>query len=250
VISRPCFQCGEAVEGEDLEAYGYAGLAHVRAVHADTVPYPDMAVRNYFEGEARMTGGAERLDEIGAVEIHPVTPDRIDDFLAFMDYDAMVGKPEFSGCYCLEPHETQPGVEPPHTHWTERRETMAGLLRDGKAFGYLAYVDGHAAGWVNAAKRGDCALFARGDAADETTIAVPCFAVAPPYRGHGVAKQLLDRVVADASARGGDAVEAYPFNQPAEDAGTNFRGPRTLFEAAGFAELKARTYDTVVRREV
>ncbi len=89
-----------------------------------------------------MTGGAERLEAIGAVEIEPVTPDRIDDFLKFMDYDAMVGVPQNSACCCLEPHELKPGDVPiSMTHWTERRATMAALLRDGKAFGYLAYVE-------------------------------------------------------------------------------------------------------------
>ena len=51
MIAHPCFQCGEPVEGEDLTAYGRAGLAHVRAAHPE-MPYGDMAVRNYFEGEA------------------------------------------------------------------------------------------------------------------------------------------------------------------------------------------------------
>jgi GNAT superfamily N-acetyltransferase len=248
VISRPCFQCGALVEGDGLEAYGYAGLAHVRAAHADTVPFPDMAVRNYFEGEARMTGGAERLDAIGAVEIHPVTADRIEDFLAFMDYDAMVGVPQNSACYCLEPHEVKPGEVPPMSHWSERRETMAQLLRDGVAYGYLAYVDGRPAGWVNASKRGDCTMFARADAEDATTVSVPCFAIAPPYRGHGLARRLLDRVVADAAARGATHVEAYPLKDG--EGFSNFRGKRPMYDAAGFRGAKERTHDTVVRRDV
>jgi GNAT superfamily N-acetyltransferase len=236
------------IEGEDLEAYGYAGLAHVRAEHADTVPFPDMAVRNYFEGEARMTGSVERLDTIGAVEIHPVAPDRIDDFLAFMDFDAMAGVPQNSGCYCLEPHELKPGEIPvPKTHWTERRAAMEQLLREGKAFGYLAYVDGRPAGWVNASKRGDCTLFERGDADDATTVSVPCFAIAPPYRGHGVAQRLLDRVMADAANRGAAHIEAYPLN--ASETFSNFRGGKPMYEAAGFSEVKVRTHDTVVRRD-
>ena len=37
-----------------------------------------------------------------------------------------------------------------------------------------------------------------------------CFAVAPPYRRHGLARQLLARVVVDAPGRDLDAVEAYP----------------------------------------
>jgi GNAT superfamily N-acetyltransferase len=249
VISRPCFECGELLEGDDLEAYGFVALAHVRAAHADTIPFPDMAVRNYFEGEARMTGSAERLETIGAVEIHPVVPDRIDEFLTFMENDAMAGMPQWSSCYCLEPHEVAPGDERPEfKHWTERREIMRQLLTDGKAFGYLAYVDGRPAGWVNASKRGDCTLFARGDDADATTVSVPCFAIAPPYRGHGLAPLLLERVLADAASRGGEAIEAYPFTNQEQDA-PNFRGPRSMYDAAGFDEVKVRANDTVVRKE-
>ena len=35
MISHPCFVCGAAIEGDDVEAYGAAGLAHVRAFSWD-----------------------------------------------------------------------------------------------------------------------------------------------------------------------------------------------------------------------
>jgi GNAT superfamily N-acetyltransferase len=249
MISRPCFECGAPVEGDDLGAYGEAGLVHVRDAHPD-LPYPDMAVRNFFEGETRMTGPAERLDHLGDVEIHPVSEDRIDDWLDFFDHDAMVGVPQNASCYCLEPHELTPrGPQPEERHWIDRRAEMVDLLRRGVAFGYLAYVDGRPAGWVNAARRGDLSLFRRDDAADDGTVAVACFAIAPPYRGHGLARRLLDRVIADAPGRGADAVEAYP---PTGDvtSGTNYRGGRRMYDAAGFTEVKVRARDTVVRRPV
>src|SRR5207253_4962381 len=59
----------------DLTAFGLAGLAHVRAAHPE-MPYPDMAVRNVFEGQVRTTGGADRLDAIGAVDVHRVSEGR------------------------------------------------------------------------------------------------------------------------------------------------------------------------------
>ncbi len=246
MISKPCFLCGRAIEGEDLAAYGKAGLAHVRVEHPDDVPYPDGAVINYFEGEARMTGSAERLDEIGTIEVHPVTEDRIDDWLQFFDFDAMVGTPQNAGCYCLEPHERVPGERPlAVAHWTERRAAMVERLRDGTSVGYLGYVDGRPAGWVNASMRGDCSLFRRDDVHDTDTVSVACFAIAPPYRRHGMARVLLDAVLADVMARGASRVEAYPANAETP-AGSGFRGDRRMYDAAGFREVRARTHDTVV----
>jgi hypothetical protein len=67
------------------------------------------------------------------------------------------------------------------------------------------------------------------------------------YGRAGLAPQLLARVVADARERGADAVEAYPSN-PGVGTQPNFRGPRKMFDQAGFQEVKIRTYDTVVRR--
>jgi GNAT superfamily N-acetyltransferase len=250
MINRACFACGAAIEGADLGEYGLVGLAHVRAVHADEIPYPDMAVRNYFEGEARMTGGAERLVDIGEVEVHRVTGERIDDWLAFFDFDMAVGVPQNSACYCLEPHEVVPGEPLPEMrHWTERRAEMIERLRDGTTVGYLAYVDGNPAGWVNASMRADYGLFRRGDEHDRDTVGIACFAIAPPYRGHGIAGRLLERVVADAAARDAAAVEAYPFNDEVPS-GSGFRGSRAMYDAAGFTEVRIRTRDTVVHRPV
>jgi GNAT superfamily N-acetyltransferase len=249
MISHPCSVCGAAIEGETIEAYGAAGFAHARGEHPDDVAqFSDMAVRNYFEGEARMTGGSERLAEIGEVEIHPVTEDRIDDWLDFFDHDAMVGVPQNAACYCLEPHELTPRQPlPPQRHWRQRREEAVELLRSGTMFGYLAYAGGRPAGWINASRRGDTALFRRDDDVDATTASVACFAVAAPYRGHGIAQRLLAQVIEDAPGRGLDAVEAYPPQGHVPES-MNYRGARRMFDGAGFTEVKVRTHDVVVRR--
>jgi GNAT superfamily N-acetyltransferase len=74
--------------------------------------------------------------------------------------------------------------------------------------------------------------------------------IAPPFRRHGIAAALLDRVIADASARGASWIEGYPHNAPeAGDAG-HFRGPRSMYDARGFVPIAVREHDTVVRRPV
>ena len=253
MIERDCPMCGAELAGETIESFGDAWMAHCDAAHAD-LPFPPHAIRNYGEGLARTTGGTERLDEIGMAEIHPVMPDRLDDWLDLFDHDVFAGKPEWSACYCTEPHLLDPH-EPPdgdsnRGSWREKRATMIERFRAGTTFGYLAYVDGTPAGWVNASPRAEYRLFRRGDDQDACTIGVSCFAIAPPYRGHGLANALLDRVLADAAGRDARWVEAYPFNPQSDDPGPEFRGVRSMYDGRGFTEVKVRARDAVVRREV
>ena len=82
---------------------------------------------------------------------------------------------------------------------------MTERLRGGATFGYLAYVDGRPAGWVNASLRSDYGLYRKVDPdgpEPTSVIGVSCFVIAPPFRRHGIASALLGRVIADAAARG------------------------------------------------
>ena len=244
-LSHVCVDCGSSVEGASTEAFGDAFLAHVRSAHADW-PYPDDAVRSYAEACLRLTGGTERLESVGEVAVHPVTTDRIDDWLSFFDHDAFADRPYLADCYCLEFHLRRNSDV---AAWQDRRDAMSALLRDGRAFGYLAYVDGRPAAWVNASKRCEYPLFRLGDGADpsdDEVIAIVCFLIGPPYRGHGLAGHLLDAVVAGAPERGISWVEGYPFIGDRPNAG--YRGPRSLYESHGFEMVQERNVDVVMRR--
>ena len=81
-------------------------------------------------------------------------------------------------------------------------------------------------------------------------IGVSCFVIAPPFRRHGVASALLDRVIADASARGASWIEGYPHNEPKQSDAGHFRGPRSMYEERGFQPIEVRERDTVMRRSV
>jgi GNAT superfamily N-acetyltransferase len=84
----------------------------------------------------------------------------------------------------------------------------------------------------------------------ERVIGVSCFIVAPPYRQHGLAEALLDRVIEDGAERGARWVEAYPFNKLSETDAGNFRGPRSMYDSRGFETVEVRDRDTVVRRPI
>ncbi len=247
-----CFECGATVEADDLADLGDRFLAHARSSHE--WPYPDQGIRNYAEATQRLTGPSDRLAELGELAIHPVTEDRLDDWAAFFDHEAFVGNPEWAACYCLEPHVASRDApqEVDVRHWRRNREAMLQRLRGGSSFGYLAYIDGHPAGWVNASLRCDYTLHPGVDEDPPGTevVGISCFIIAPPYRRHGLAAALLDRVLADASERGAGWVEAYPFTEDREGDAGNFRGPRSMYDERGFEPVRTRARDTVVRRRV
>ena len=250
-IVQTC-ECGADLEADDEATFGDVFLAHARAAHPDWAAFPDVGVRNYGQALLRLAPVGERLPELGAVEIHPVTEDRLDDWTAFFDREGFAGRPGWAACYCTEPHLRSPVSDPPsddHRTWRENRALEQARLRDGRSFGYLAYVDGRPAGWVNASTRSDYALFRLG-APDDEVVGVSCFVIAPPYRRHGLAGRLLDRVLEDAAGRGASAVEAYPFVSARSDDDSNFRGSRSLYEARGFEVVEERERYTVMRRAV
>jgi GNAT superfamily N-acetyltransferase len=253
-VNVKCFGCSALIGADGSEAAADALVAHGKESH--TWSYPEEAIRNYARNYAdateRLSADTERLPEIAEVTVHPMTDDRIGDWLRFFDRDGFAGNPDWASCYCLEPH-LPATPERPERGWREQRATVVERLRCGATFGYLAYVAGRAAGWVNASLRSDYGLFRDVDPSgpDPTSvIGVACFVIAPPFRRHGVASALLDRVIADASARGAAWIEAYPRNNPDESDAAHFRGPRAMYDARGFEPVEVRDRDTVVRLSV
>jgi GNAT superfamily N-acetyltransferase len=252
-VKTDCFGCDVVIEADDADGVADAFVSHTAEAH--DWDYPEEALRNYARNYAgaveRLTGSTDRLPEIGEIEVHPVTPDRIDDWLQLFDHDGFAGNPGWASCYCLFPHVVPP-PEMPEQLWTDNRARVIERLSSGSTFGYLAYVDGRVAGWVNASSRADYADFLRviDGPEPESAVGVSCFVIAPPYRRHGVAAALLDRVVSDAAGRGAAWVEGYPRNDPDDGDAGHFTGPRSMYEARGFEPVEVREKDTVMRRPV
>ena len=246
-----CFKCDALIEAADTDAVVEAFLVHGQQEHHWS--HPERALRNYARNYAeaveRLTGPTERLSTIGAIAIHPMTQERIADWLQFFDRDAFADNPDWGSCYCLEPHvPATPDL--PERPWRDTRAAMAQRFRACTTFGYLAYVDGRPAGWVNASLRSDYGLYRNIDPTGPdpaSVIGVSCFVVAPPFRRHGLASALLDRVIADAPGRGAGWVEGYPINEPEDGDARQFRGARSMYDARGFRPIVKRDRDTVVR---
>ncbi len=249
-----CFGCDVVIEADSVDAVTDLFSAHAGEDHDWS--YPSEAIRNYArnyaEAPERLSGRIDRLPEIGVVTVQPVTEDRIDDWLGFFDHDAFAGNPDWASCYCLEPHAPAT-PEMPERYWRDSRAMMIDRIGTGGTHGYLAYVDERPAGWVNASLRSDYGLYrlVDPDGPDPgSVIGVSCFVIAPPLRRHGIASELLDRVISDALARGAAWVEGYPINDPEEGAAStnHFRGLRSMYDARGFDPVEVRERDTIMRR--
>ncbi|MGH8950360.1 MAG: GNAT family N-acetyltransferase [Acidimicrobiia bacterium] len=189
-------------------------------------------VRNYLESEDRSTGPTERLGFIGEVDLRPITPESGSDVVRFFDTDAFPDNPAWGACYCMfyprggRENETW-GEEP----WQENRSGQMARIRDGTTTGMLAYAEDRMVGWCNATARDQFPGLSDGQ--DAGVASVVCFAIAPPYRGHGVATQLLERVVSDFAQLGFTRLEAYPVRDP-RDHKAAFHGSLDLYQRFGF----------------
>jgi GNAT superfamily N-acetyltransferase len=93
---------------------------------------------------------------------------------------------------------------------------------------------------------------------DQPVTSVVCFVIAARARRQGVARALLDAVIAYAADHGIALLEAYPVDHGAERrAGADlWQGPRRLYEAAGFRVVASRQANAtasphlIMRREV
>ncbi len=249
-----CFACEELIEADSLEVLADIFVTHGHEIHS--WEYPEQAIRNYAcnyaEAVERLSDETERKEKIGEITISPVTEDSVDDWLQFFDHDGFAGNPDWASCYCLEPH-IPTTAENPERVWRESRSIMVKRLSKGDTYGYLAYVDGKPAGWVNASLRSDYGLFQDVDPNGPESVSViglSCFVIAPPYRRHGLASALLDRVIADAPERGALWIEGYPHNEPERNDAGHFRGPSSMYTKRGFQPVLVREHDTVMRLHV
>jgi hypothetical protein len=78
-VKVKCFGCDALIEAADSDAVAEAFVVHGQVSH--TWSYPEEAIRNYARNYAdateRLTGGTERMSEIAAITVHPVTNDRM-----------------------------------------------------------------------------------------------------------------------------------------------------------------------------
>lgn len=171
-------------------------------------------------------------------EIHPLSPERLDDYLAFFDHAAFADNPRWARCYCrcyYFPHHQAKWSD---TTAEENRAAVIPMIRERRMQGYLAYADGKVVGWCNAAPRPLLVAFDDEPVDDAEQIgSFVCFIVAKPYRGQGIATRLLHAALDGLRVQGLKFAEAYP-RRDTQDEAPNYKGPLSMYLAAGFEVVR------------
>lgn len=197
------------------------------------------------------------------LDIKPLSPDRLEDFLYFFDTVGFSDNPDWSSCYCRYYHFTGTREDWAAASGKENRDAVSMLIREGVMRGYLAYDDGKPAGWCNANLKGNFPLLKHfpdfSTPEESSTTAIVCYVISPALRRRGMAKALLGRVIADcrgalktagntAAGSGSRFVEAYPRKGGETDA-AHYHGHLAMYETAGFTVYRELNDFFIVRRE-
>jgi GNAT superfamily N-acetyltransferase len=163
--------------------------------------------------------------------------------------------------YKLQPGEAFKKVPVEERAHRLRMQTQCGYPKSKTTSGLVAYLDGEPVGWCAVEPRTAYFGLMRNfkvhwesrneEKEDDTVWAVTCFVVRPPFRGRGISRGLARAVVDFARERGARAIEGYPMlTEPGKEVtwGELHVGSRSIFAAAGFAEVSHPTPRRVVMR--
>jgi ribosomal protein S18 acetylase RimI-like enzyme len=179
-----------------------------------------------------------------ALTVRPLTPAR------WPDLEAVFGAKGCSiarHCWCMfyrrrgAPERLPKGM----TRAQANRAELKALVDGGTPPGLIGYRGKTPVGWISLGPREDYAKLERSPVMkpvdEERVWSIVCFVVPSEYRGQGVARALLDGAIAYARKRGITLLEAYPVDKSARaPAEAMWFGAKSMFDAAGFAEVARR----------
>jgi GNAT superfamily N-acetyltransferase len=163
--------------------------------------------------------------------------------------------------YKMQPRESWASVGAEELAFRLRKQTDCGHQESITTSGLVAYLDGEPVGWCAVESRTAYPRLLRstrvpwwGRAEDKTDAgiwAVTCFVTRAGFRRRGISRALARAAVDFARQRGARALEGYPMmTQPGQEItwGELHVGSRSIFAAAGFAEVSRPTLRRVVMR--
>ena len=202
--------------------------------------------------------GIQRINTMNII-IKPLTAGLNSVYLDFFDSRAFSDNNPNGPCYCNAPVMDSAAIRQMEKEFGDDcrgtlRRYAARQLEEGRIFGFLAFDGDTAAGWCNAGDMDAYAVnhfqfipdFARRRVIGKT-MSVVCFAIAPEYRGKGIASALLNHVTAQARTGGYAAVEGYSQIKN-EQTYLDFTGPLHLYEKAGFTEIARENGKALMRK--
>ena len=163
--------------------------------------------------------------------------------------------------YKMQPRESWASVGAEELTFRLRRQTDCGHPESKTTSGLVAYLDGEPVGWCAVEPRtGYPRLLLKTrvpwagraeDKTDDGVWAVTCFVTRAGFRRRGISRELAHAAVDFARQRGACALEGYPMStQPGKEItwGELHVGSRSIFAAAGFAEVSRPTLRRAVMR--
>lgn len=182
------------------------------------------------------------------------------------DLEAVFGtRGDPSRCWCqrfrMLPGESWASVGAEELAFRLRQQTDCGHSDSDSTSGLVAYLEGEPVGWSAIAPRSAHPRLLRNnrvpwegraeDKLDESVWAVTCFVTRAGFRRRGISYALARASIGFAKERGARALEGYPMiTEPGKDVvwGELHVGSRSIFEAAGFAEVSHPTPRRFVMR--
>ena len=182
----------------------------------------------------------ERLPSLPGFAVHPLTPDRWEDFVTLFGRRGACG-----GCWCMMWRLTAPEFAKKKGPGNKR--AMKPIVASGKIPGLLAYLGNEPVGWCAVGPREWYSRFERSrilkPVDDQPVWSVVCFFIAKPHRKKKLTVRLLQAAAEYAKTRGARIVEGYP-TEPKQGSMPDvfaFVGLASAFRQAGFTEVARRS---------
>lgn len=165
--------------------------------------------------------------------VHPVTPDRVDDFVAVTNPNRRA-----SHCWCLSHRLTAAEIE--RMGHGSREDAFRALCERTIPPGVIGYADGTPVAWCSIEPRSATTRLVRSKLIrpidDLPVWSIICTVVRGGHRKRGYTTAVLEGAAAHAARHKAPAVESYPVDPGSGriDLTMAFVGTRAMYEAAGF----------------